>query len=413
MSASTRRLVALLLVAGLAIVVIGCNRSAKVAGEGRLEPAGRVLLTGSGDKPVTVGRPRALKSGDTVEVVEGTAKVTLPAGPVLELQPRTVLHLSRGPELRNGDLLVTSPGPPATVRAAGSDVGVTGAARVTIAPALRVAAYQGAASVRSGGRALEVPALRMAEVSLIGLLPGRPSPLVLDRSDPWVGRFLREAADKEAALESRSRGFTTQVNPGESASAAFYSALLPGLPFPSEFQQAEVDRLGRSQPQAPARAGEVLVGAAVALQGQRGTFSERVAGAAAFRAEGATWALVAVDQQVPSLDALLRLIDGAVNAAPLELAAAPAVAPAALPSEPPPARATPTPNPTPIPTRGPTTRAAPRTTTTTTPRRTTTRVTPPAQPAPDPPGGLLPLDPLLETTVEPVVELLTDLLGRR
>ena len=405
MSVSARsRLTALIVASGLAIAMIGCNRSSKVAGEGRLEPNGRVLLTESGRQPVTIARPRPLKAGDTIEVVEGTAKVLLPAGAEIELQPRSVLAFSRGPELRTGDLLITSSGSSGTVRAAGSDVGVDGSARVTLAPSLRVVTYQGTASVRSGGRGLDVPALRAAEVSLIGLLPGRPSPLVLDRADPWLGRFLAEATDKEDALESRSRGFSTQVSQREAASPAFYGNLLPGLPFPSEFDQDDVDRLGRAQPQAPVRSGEVLLGSAIALQGKRGTFAERLAGAAAFRAEGAAWALVAVDQQVPSLEALLRLIDGAVNAAPLELAAAPpVVAPAALPSEPPPARATTT-------TRRPITRSSP-TTSTTRPRPTAT--TTPPQPPPTSQPQLLPLEPLLDSTVDPVVDLLAELLGTR
>lgn len=402
MSTSSRpRVAALAVAAGATLALIGCSRSPKVAEEGRLDPAGRVLLSEAGKKASTVSRTRSLRAGDSVEVVEGTARVTLPNGASIELQPRSVLAFSSGPELRAGDLLVTTSGSTGAVRAAGSEVTVTGAARVTLAPSLRVVTYQGTSSVRSGGRGLEVPALRSAEVSTIGLLPGRPSPLVLDRADPWVGRFLREATDKETALESRARGFTTQVSPGDAASASFYSSLLPGLPFPSEFQQDDVDRLGRAQPDAPVQAGEVLLGTAIALQGQRGTFNERLAGAAAFRAESATWSLVAVDQQVPSLDALLRLVDAAVNVAPLELALAPPrVAPAAVPAEPPPARAT-------VTTRAPA-RPAP-TTTTTRPRatRTTAPPTPPPPPPPAPPSLLDPLDPV----IDPVVDLLSDLLG--
>ncbi|CAA9234302.1 MAG: hypothetical protein AVDCRST_MAG76-1415 [uncultured Acidimicrobiales bacterium] len=396
------RIAALVATCGLTIAMIGCNRSAKATGEGRLDPGGRVLLTQSGGKPETVARSRPLKGGDAIEVVEGTAKVTLPAGDVIELQPRSVMSFSRGPELRSGDVLVTSSGSSGTVRAAGSEVGVKGASRVTLAPSLRIVTYQGTASVSSAGRALEVPALRSAEVSLVGLLPGRPSPLVIDRADPWLGRFLAEAADKEEALESRAIGFTTQARPGEAASPAFYGGLLPGLPFPVEFNQAEVDRLGRAQPQAPVRAGEVLVGSAIAVQGKRGTFAERLAGAAAFRAEGAPWSLVALDQQVLSLDALVRLVDGAVNVAPLELAVAPPqVGPAAVPSEPPPDRAS-----TARRAITPSTRATPTT------RAPARRPTSPPQPtAPPPPTQPAPLLPLLDNAVDPVVDLLADLLG--
>jgi len=394
------RLAILVVVCGLAVALIGCNRTGKVRGEGRLEPAGRVLLTHVGHQAGTVDGSRTLEDGDVIELVEGAAKVTLPAGEVLELRPRSVMFFSRGPELRTGDLLVSSSGSSGssgTIRAAGSDVVVTGAARITVAPGLRVVTYQGAASLRSGGRVLVVPALRSAEVQLIGLLPGRPSPLVLDRADPWVGRFLGEAADTEAALESRSRGFTGQVNQVDAASAAFYRALLPGLSSQSDFQPDAVDRLVRAQPEA-AGAGEALVGSAIAIEGRRGTFTERLAGAAAFRGEGATWAVVAVDQQVPSLKALLRLVDGAVNAAPLELAAPPPIVLPGLPSARPPAVATTT-------TRPSGTRSSATTSTTRPPART--------QPPSTSPPPLHPLDPLVDATVDPVVGLLTDLLGHR
>ncbi|MEJ7765649.1 MAG: hypothetical protein WKF86_09150, partial [Acidimicrobiales bacterium] len=99
MSASLRRRLSVLLVAScLAASVTGCNRDTKVGTEGRLESEGRVLLSGPGRQPVTAGRSRALEAGDTVEVVEGTAKVTLPAGAVVELQPRSVMFFSQGPE---------------------------------------------------------------------------------------------------------------------------------------------------------------------------------------------------------------------------------------------------------------------------------------------------------------------------
>ncbi len=383
----------------VAALLVGCNPSTQATGEGRLEPGSQVLLTTRGGQPVTSSKSRPLESGDSVEVFQGVAKVTLPDGQVLELQPRSVLVLDQGPELRSGDLLVTAPSgssPTSAIRAAGSQVRVSGAARITFAPSLRVVTYQGTSTLRSGARQIDVPALRSADVSLPGLLPGRPSPLTLNRSDPWVGRFLREALEGEAGLENRSRGFTSQVAATDASSPAFYSSLLPGLAAP--LQQGVVDRFGRAQPGTPVRAGEVLIGLIVALQGQRGTFADGVSGAATFRAEGASWALVAVDQQVPSIDAVLRMVDDAVNVAPLELAAP---APTAPPPTPP---------------RTPTTRPAnPRVTpappTTTRPAQPRTSTPTQAPPTTAPPA--VPLDPLLDATLDPIVELLADLLNGR
>jgi len=400
--ARRHRLAAVVVSSGVAALVLGCNPSTKATGEGRLEPGSQVLLTTRGGQPMTSSKSRPLKSGDSVEVFQGTAKVILPDGQVLELQPRSVLVLDQGPDLRRGDLLVTAPSgssPTSAIRAAGSQVRVSGAARITFAPSLRVVTYQGTSNLRSGARQIDVPALRTADVSLPGLLPGRPSPLTLDRADPWVGRFLREALDGEAGLESRSRGFTSQVAATDASSPAFYSSVLPGLAAQAALQQDLVDRFGRVQPDTAVRAGEVLIGSIVALQGQRATFADRLAGAAAFRAEGASWALVAVDQQVPSIDAVLRMVDAAVNVAPLELAAP-------APTAPPPTLPRPAPTTQPA---NPRTAPAPTTTSTTRPAQPRTSTPTQAPPTTAPPA--VSLDPLLDANLDPVVALLADLLN--
>jgi len=409
MGARRHRLAAVMVSSGVAALLLGCNPSSKATGEGRLEPGSQVLLTTRGGQPVTSSKSRPLQSGDSVEVFEGTAKVTLPDGQVLELQPGSVLVLDQGPDLRRGDLLVTAPSgssPTTAIRAAGNQVRVSGAARITIAPSLRVVTYQGTSTLSSGARQIDVPALRTADVSLPGLLPGRPSPLTLDQADPWVGRFLREALDVEAGLESRSRGFTSQVAATDARSPAFYISLLPELAAQTALQQDLVDRFGRVQPDTPVRAGEVLIGSIVALQGQRATFADRLAGAAAFRAEGASWSLVAVDQQVPSIDAVLRMFDAAVNVAPLELAApAPTVPPPTLP---PPTLPVPAPTTRPA---NPRTAPAPNTTSTTRPAQP--RASTPTQAPPTTAPPAVSLDPLLDANLDPVVALLADLLNGR
>ena len=408
----SRRLAAVVASSGVALLLLGCKSDSRPVGEGRLDPASQVLLTDQGGRPITSIRGRPLQRGDSLEVFEGTARITLPDGQELELQPRSVVVLDGGPELRRGDLLVTSrtTGMPTTpVRAAGSEVTVSGAARITVAPSLRVVAYQGTTSLRSGGRQLDVPALRSADVSLPGLLPGRPSPMVIDRADPWVSRFLRDVVESESGLESRSRGFTSQVGAKDASSPEFYLGVLPGLGAEPTLPRDALERLGRAQPNTPVRAGEVLVGSAIALQGRGGTISDRLTGAAAFRAEGATWALVAADQQVPSIDAVLRLVDGAVNVAPIELAA---------PAPPPP-------SPSPAAPIAPVTPAGGQTTTTRPPTTSRTPVKPSSVPPPQPrvttpapapptaPPPAVQLDPLIDTTVDPIVDLLADLLNGR
>jgi len=398
----------------LATLLPGCRRTSKIEGEGRLDPNGRVVLTRD-DKPATVTGSRSLETGDAVEVGDGSAKITLPGGDVLELRPRSILVMLRGPDLRSGNVLVTTTGRPRTVRAAGSQVDASGATRLDVTLALRVVSYGGRAVVRSGGRTLEVPALREASVPVVGVLRG-PRPIAIDGADVWDRRFLGDAAAKESELESLARGFTGQVARANATSPAYYRSVLTGLNA-AEFRQAEVDRLGRAavDTSVPAaderfRAGDVLVGAAVALQGRRGTFADRLAGISAFRSEGASWGLICLDQQVPSIEALLRLVDGAVNAAPLELAA-PGTRTTTPAGEPPPARPTTT-------TTVPGARTTPTTSTTVPgPTGTTPRTTPllPAQqqqpPPPSPPPLVLPVVPLLDTVVDPVAKLLNDLLG--
>jgi len=408
-SVPSRRLAAMVASAGVALLLIGCTSDSRPVGEGRLDPASQVLLTDGSGQPITATRGRPLQRGDSLEVFEGTARITLPDGQELELQPRSVLVLDGGPELRRGDLLVTNRATSAAttpVRAAGSEVSVSGATRITFAPSLRVVAYQGTTSLRSGGRQLDVPALRSADVSLPGLLPGRPSPMVIDRADPWVGRFLRDVVESEAGLESRSRGFTSQVSAKDASSPEFYLGVLPGLGAEPTLARDAIERFGRAQPNGPVRAGEVLLGSAVALQGRGGTIADRLTGAAAFRAEGASWALVAADQQVPSIDAVLRLVDGAVNVAPIELAAPPPSPSPTAPTAPvvPAGGQTTT-------TRPPTTRRTPNTPSSVPPPQP--RVTAPVPAPPTGPPPAVQLDPLIDTTLDPIVDLLDDLLNGR
>lgn len=401
-----RRLGTIVLVAmSVAVLLPGCRR-AKVEGEGRLDPDGRVLLTRD-DQQATVGRPRSLVTGDAVEVTQGTATITLPGGDVLELRPRTVVVLADGPDLRRGSVLVSADGAPRTVRAAGSQVDAAGRIRIDVALALRVVAYGGRAVLRSGGQSRDVPALREASVPVIGVLRG-PRAMAIDRADPWDQRFLGDSAAKELELERLASGFTDNVSAANASSVAYYRTVLPTLKGESAFRQAEVDRLGRPALDAAQqagtarfRAGDVLLGAAIALQGRQGSFATRLARVTDFRALGASWSLVCLDEGVAIGD-LQDVLDDAINAAPLELAAPASRTGSILAPEPLPARATTTTT-----TRPATARATGTTSTTRAPQQQTP---PPTQPQPRPPI-ILPVDPLLDALVDPVVKLLNDLLG--
>ena len=132
----------------------------------------------------------------------------------------------------------------------------------------------------------------------------------------------------------------------------------------------------------PARApGETLVGAAIAVQGRRGTFRDRWAEVFAFRGAGAAWGLVALDQGVSSAP-LLDTIELAIGA-PTDSAA-----------DTPPATTT-------------TTAGTGATTTTSTTTTSTSAPPPGAPPSPDPPSGGL-----LEPVVDPVSDLLDGLLDQ-
>lgn len=387
------RAFALTVAATVLLLAGGCRRPAAVGREGRLEPAGNVLLTARGGDPVSIRSERTLRTGDVVEVSDGSATVVLPDGGSLELRPRTVVAFDKGPELRSGDLLVVTERAPQIVRAAGSSARAEGAVRLAQSLSLRVATYTGSASLESGGRSIDVPALRQVAVPALGVLPGGANPIALAREDPWDKRFLGDVLDALDPLESLSHGFTGQVLPTDGRTAGFYRTLVPQLDAEPAFQQATVEQLREP--------GEVLVGATIALLGRRGSFGERLAGAATFRAEGAPWALVARDQDVPSFDTLRRAVEDAVGRAPLQFAAAAEVPPAARDASPT-ASAGRRPRSAPAPT--PTTSPPPPAPSPSEPAPSPPPRSDPPPPPPDNPGVLRPI-------VDPVVALLDGLLG--
>jgi hypothetical protein len=119
-----------------------------------------------------------------------------------------------------------------------------------------------------------------------------------------------ELADQ---LQARSDGMTASLRPGEGRSVGFYRTVLPALAGETQFVSDLVQ---------PARLpGETLVGATLVRLGRQGTFTQRWSRAFAFRDEGASWGLVALDQGVTDVGRVTGDLDAAIGRAPLLLAA--------------------------------------------------------------------------------------------
>ncbi|HEV7887882.1 MAG TPA: hypothetical protein VGO92_10000, partial [Acidimicrobiales bacterium] len=312
------------------------------------------------------------KDGDRVRVQQGSADVRVPKGQ-LALRQGSELRIGPSPEVLAGDLLVVPSGSLA-VQSAGSEAVVRGAARVTRDFAVTVASYAGEADVRSAGSSLKVPALRQATVAALGELPRAAAPLQYRNDDQWDRRFLADAIDLGVELQSRSDGASAQFR-NQGRTAGFYRLLFPQLEG-QPFSEALLD---------PARPpGEHVVGAAVSLAGKDGDFAARWQKVFAFRGQGATWGLVAMDQAVARVPNLVAGIDEALGRARLPGQGVPVAA----------AAPTTTTTTTPPPTR--------TTTTTSTTRTTPPPTTPTTQPPllPNPPDTGLPIDPLADDAVD-------------
>jgi hypothetical protein len=308
-----RKGLAFALVAYAALSLTACDRTDDRA-VGRLNVTGKAEVVAVDGSLKEVTRSRTLRTGEQVTVVDGTAVLSLGGGRSLELRKGTVVRLAleTGPlgtsvprgELVAGDLLVQAPEEAATVVAADTTVQVTaGVARVSRNLAVVVGVYRGSAGVESAGRAESVSVFRQRTVPAPGL-PSRATPLTFSATDPWDQRFLGEAIDLSDRLVATSRGFTNPPGYPSGSSVSLFTDILPQLSEQSGFDGSLID---------PARApGETLVGAAIALEGAKGSFPERWASVFAFHDDGAPWGLVAMDQAV-SPGPLLATIDGAIR----------------------------------------------------------------------------------------------------
>ncbi len=339
-----------------------------------------------------------LRVGDGVRVRDGSAVIRFPDDRELELRSGTDLEM-RATEvaerfrltLLSGDLLVRSPEQPLTILSGDGEVVVRGIVRISRGLSLVVAAYEGSATVSSAARSLVVPGLRQVAVPAAGLFPTRPSPLDFSPDDPRDQRYLSGAIGLSAELLARSRGFSAQLGAGEGRTVSYFRELLPRLAGEPSFQ---APLLNAARPP-----GETLVGAAIALESTKGTFADRWTAEFGFHDDGAPWGLVAMDQGVSRVP-LLALIESALRRGPTNFALAqPGGAPTALspPTTPATAPVTSIVTSTTVP------RARPTTPTTRPPATTPTTVAPA--------GPLNTGAPVVDETVNSLVNTLTGLLN--
>ena len=206
-----------------------------------------------------------------------------------------------------GDVLAITGSSDLTVSVGDIGVVVRGAAQVSRGHSVVVSTYTGSADVTVAGQTLTVPALRQAIVPASGPVPPAPTPVVYDAGDTWDLRYLGDAIALGNELDARSQGFSAQVGPTDGRTADFFRRLLDPLAQQPSFTDGSL--AGDRPP------GETLVGAAIAVEGTMGTFEERWTEVFAFRDQGASWGLVALDQGV-TRSPLVALVDGGIGRGP-------------------------------------------------------------------------------------------------
>ena len=319
-----------LALAALALLALGAACSSSNGGDsaGRLSVDGRAEVAAPGEEAEVETGSRTVRFGERVKILEGTATVRLQRGRELELRTGTNVVLERvevdddaetQPRLLESDLLVHAPDDARlTVSTEGAEVIVRGDAQVSRGAVVVVSSYAGDVELRSGEVSTIIPGLRSLTVPSDGTPAGAPVPLVYNAGDSWNRRFLTEAIQLGNELEARSKGFTAQLGAADGRTQEFLVGLLPPL----------AGQPGLSGLFDPARSpGETLVGAAIVLESSRGTFAERWVAVFGFRDQGAQWGLVAYDQGVKRAP-LLAAVDGAIGRGPS------AFEPIPLPGEP-------------------------------------------------------------------------------
>ena len=279
-----------LMLAGLVVISVDRAPRGLRPGEARLVVSrGVVEVSVDGAPYVQASRDRVLRSDDRVRVVKGSAVLELPRSSVAELRDGSAVRVGGGSDpaliLETGDLLVDAPRNTVKVDGGNSLVSVAGAAKLRRSSSLVAGVYEGSVLLQSEGQTLGIPRYRQAVAAGTGILPATPRPLDLRDSDEWDRRMLGDVLALSEQLEIFGRGFEAQLPPGTQISPEFFKAIVPELaPVPLTPRVLA----GRS-------AGENLIGL-VLIGLDRGDFNTRVGSIFGFRADGASWGLVAADR---------------------------------------------------------------------------------------------------------------------
>jgi hypothetical protein len=278
------------LIAGLVVAgVDSVDRTNVQAGTARLEPSGLVEVSVAGAPFVRASHGRTLRAKDQVRVIDGRAVLELPKSKV-ELRAGTVLTVNGDVpvalSLDDGDLLVES-GRGDTVAVDGGTalIKVAGSAKLRRGVSLAAGVYTGTARLERNDQGLTVSQYRQAAVVGTGILPPSAEPLSLAPSDEWDRRMLGPvmALDEQLTLITNAFEADAPASVGPDA----YKEWVPraaSLPLTPELLA------GRA-------VGENLIGVTlVALD--KGDFTSRFQAIFGFRAEGASWGLVAADRAI-------------------------------------------------------------------------------------------------------------------
>ena len=301
------------------VVVVGVDSVDKKVREGtaRLDPIGVVEVSVDGAPFVRASHGRTLGANDQVRVIDGRATLELPHSSKAELRSGSVLTMAAGPTqpevtLDEGDLLIeTGRGDTLSVDGGTSVVSVAGSAKLRRGVSLAAGVYEGTARLQRNEQALTVPQYRQAAVVGTGILPQAPDPLGLSASDDWDRRLLGRVIAADAQLTIFAQSFEAEV-PTAAATPDLFKTVAPRL----ADLPITPDVLGGRAP------GENLIGLTlVALD--KGDFLSRFQRIFGFRAQGASWGLVAADRGInpnPVLDDLESALGNLHPGSPGDLA---------------------------------------------------------------------------------------------
>jgi hypothetical protein len=289
----------------------GSPQRARLTVNGRAE----VAAPGAPFKPV--GKTAKLVVGARVRVLEGTAIVQPGDGGRIELRSASELRYDLQPFLQSGEALVEPAKRPLSIVSDNATTRVTnGATRISLKNlALTVGAYRGAPVLESGDAKVTVLALRQGVVAARGLLPDQLAPLRYDavHTDPWDRRFLGSAIDLGEELDHLRDGFDRNLGPNQGHTPGFFQVVIPDAA-----KQPSFPSLFDAQVGVNPDPGENLVGSVIALRSKQGSFDDRWRSVFGFRGAGATWGLVALDQQLDDFGGLRNDVFAAVGRANLD-----------------------------------------------------------------------------------------------